>query len=160
ELVPWSMARRMPLVAWSSRMLCSGVPKRLCYSESMGASSMLAALLPALVLANTAPANLGVLHQYASVALNADGKLIASVETVRQAYATTEQHGAVVIRNTAGTITATLDPCTKCKYADVAWSSEGAQLAFTASADGAATLYVATLNPAQKEPVVPNKLVE
>ena len=121
---------------------------------------MVAALLPALFLATTAPANSSVLHQYASVALNADGKLIASVETVRQAYATTEQHGAVVIRSTDGTIKATLDPCEKCKYAGPAWSTDGTRLAFTASADGVAALYTATVSPSQKGPVVPNKLVE
>jgi dipeptidyl aminopeptidase/acylaminoacyl peptidase len=118
------------------------------------------ALLPTLALATAAPADLGVLHQYASVALNADGKLIASVETVRQAYATTEQHGAVVIRNTDGTIKATLDPCAKCKYAGVAWSADGARLAFTASADGVDTLYTAAIGLGQKDPVVPDKLVE
>ena len=121
---------------------------------------MLATLLPALVLAATAPSNSSVLHQYASVALNADGKLIASVETVRKAYATTEQHGAVIIRNTDGTIKATLDPCVKCKYADLAWSADGGRIAFTGSADGVATLYTATVSLSQKDSVVPNKLVE
>ena len=121
---------------------------------------MLATLLPALVLATTAPTNSSVLHQYASVALNADGKLIASVETVRKAYATTEQHGAVIIRNTDSTIKATLDPCAKCKYAGLAWSADGGHIAFTGSADGVATLYTATVSLSQQQPVVPNKLVE
>src|SRR5579862_7696435 len=64
-----------------------------------------------------AAALLGVLHQYASVALSPDGKLIASVETVRKPNATTEEHGAVVVRGTDGAVRARLDPCAKCRYA-------------------------------------------
>ncbi len=50
---------------------------------------MIAVVLPALALAAAGAPNLGVLHQYASVALSADGRKIASVETVRTPYATT-----------------------------------------------------------------------
>ena len=80
---------------------------------------MLAAFLPALAMAAAAVPDLGVLHQYASVTLSPDGKQIAAVETVRQPYATTEQHGAVVIRSHDGAILARLDPCEKCKYGGV-----------------------------------------
>jgi dipeptidyl aminopeptidase/acylaminoacyl peptidase len=117
---------------------------------------MLAAVLPvALALAiSSAPelpaGPMGVLHQYASVALSPDGKLIASVETVRKPNATTEEHGAVVVRGIDGEVHARLDPCAKCRYADIAWSSEGNRFAFTASADGVATLYGATADTAHK----------
>jgi dipeptidyl aminopeptidase/acylaminoacyl peptidase len=82
-----------------------------------------------------------VLHQYASVALSADGKLIASVETIRKPNATSEEHGAVVVRGTDGVVRGRLDPCAKCRYADIDWSAQGNKLVFTASADGVATLY-------------------
>ena len=117
------------------------------------------ALLPALAMAAAAP-DLGVLHQYASVTLSADGKEIASVETVRQPYATTEQHGAVVIRGNDGAVLARLDPCAKCKYAGVRWSPDGTRAAFTASADGVATLYGAAPNPTQKGSFATYKIVE
>jgi dipeptidyl aminopeptidase/acylaminoacyl peptidase len=118
------------------------------------------ALLPALAMAASAAPDLGVLHQYTSVTLSADGKEIAAVETVRQPYATTEQHGAVVIRSNDGTVLARLDPCAKCKYADVQWSPDSMQVAFTASADGVATLYAAAPNPTQKGSFATNKIVE
>jgi hypothetical protein len=126
----------------------------LPYRESI---RCFAALLPALA-AVTATADLGVLHQYSSVALNPDGALVASVATVRQAYATTEQHGAVVIRSSDGMIRATVDPCEKCKYAGLSWSADGARLAFTASANGVATLYTVTASSTKGDPIVPNRV--
>ncbi|HEY0340401.1 MAG TPA: hypothetical protein VGC34_06325, partial [Steroidobacteraceae bacterium] len=120
---------------------------------------MLAALFPALALAASAAApDLGVLHQYASVALSADGRRIVAVETVREAYATSEQHGAVVVRDTDGTSRARLDPCAKCKYAGVSWSPDGKQFVFTGSAAGVATLYGAASAP--KGGWVASKIVE
>ena len=121
---------------------------------------MLAAVLPALAMAATAAPDLGVLHQYASVALNADGKQIASVETVRQPYATTDQHGAVVIRGNDGTVVARLDPCEKCKYDGVTWSPDGTRVLFTASAAGVATLYGAGPKPTEKGSFASYKIVE
>ena len=117
------------------------------------------ALVPALVLAAAAAPDLGVLHQYASVTLSADGKQIAAVETVRQPYATTDQHGAVVIRSNDGAVLARLDPCAKCKYAGVRWSPDGAKVVFTASADGLATLYGAGPDPTQKGSFAAYKIV-
>jgi dipeptidyl aminopeptidase/acylaminoacyl peptidase len=121
---------------------------------------MLAVLLPTLALAASAAPDLGVLHQYASVALNADGQQIAAVETVRQPYATTEQHGAVVVRGNDGAIRARLDPCAKCKYASVTWSPDGRTIVFTGSADGVATLYGATPDPTRKGGFVASRIVE
>jgi dipeptidyl aminopeptidase/acylaminoacyl peptidase len=121
---------------------------------------MLAVLLPTLALAASAAPDLGVLHQYASVALSADGQQIAAVETVRQPYATTEQHGAVVVRGNDGAIRARLDPCAKCKYAGVTWSPDGRTVVFTGSADGVATLYGAAPDPTQKGGFVARRIVE
>jgi dipeptidyl aminopeptidase/acylaminoacyl peptidase len=108
---------------------------------------MLAAFLPALALAVSAAADPAVLHQYDSVALSADGQQIASVETVRRANATAEEHGAVVIRGVSGEILARLDPCAKCRYGGITWSPKGQRFAFTASAEGVATLYGALPKP-------------
>jgi dipeptidyl aminopeptidase/acylaminoacyl peptidase len=118
------------------------------------------ALLPALALTAAAAPDLGVLHQYASVSLSADGKQIAAVETVRQPYATSEQHGAVVIRGSDGKVLARLDPCEKCKYAGAQWSPDGTRVVFTASADGTATLYGAAPDPTQKGTFTAARIVE
>ena len=113
---------------------------------------MLAVVMSALVLSASAePEAAGVMHQYASVALSPDGRRIASVETVREPYATTEQHGAVVIRTSEGSIVGRLDVCPTCKYSDLIWAGDGRRLAFVASADGVATLYGAT----RRSPVAP-----
>jgi len=112
---------------------------------------MLAAFFPALALAVAPTPSQGVLHQYASVALNAQGGEIASVETVRQPHATTEEHGAVVIRGTDGKVLARLDPCAKCKYSGVTWSHDGKRLAFTGSNEGMATLYSTRRDPFHKD---------
>jgi len=117
------------------------------------------ALLPALALVAAASPDLGVLHQYASVNLSADGKEIAAIETVRQPYATTEQHGAVVIRGNDGGVLTQLDPCPKCKYDSVRWSPDGTRVAFTASADGVATLYATEPHSTQKGTYAAFKLV-
>ena len=137
-------------------MLLHRFHARTCRTQG----ELMLALLPALAMAATAAPDLGVLHQYASVTLSADGKEIAAVETVRQPYATTEQHGAVVIRSNDGAVLARLDPCAKCKYADVQWSPDSMRVAFTASADGVATLYAAAPNPTQKGSFATNKIVE
>jgi dipeptidyl aminopeptidase/acylaminoacyl peptidase len=121
---------------------------------------MRATFLSALALAASAAPDLGVLHQYSSVALSADGRNIASVETLREPYATTEQHGSVVIRNVDGEILARLDPCGTCRYAGVAWSPDGKRLAFTANTHGVATLYGALLGPTWKGGIAPYKIVE
>jgi dipeptidyl aminopeptidase/acylaminoacyl peptidase len=107
---------------------------------------MLATVLSALALTVAPTPDLGVLHRYAAVALSADGKQIASVESVRKPNATSEEHGAVVVRAADGQVLARLDPCanSNCKYADIAWSPAGRAFAFIASANGQATLFEAT----------------
>ena len=107
---------------------------------------MLAVVMSALAV-TASPEVTGVLHQYAAVALSPDGRRIASVETVREPYATTEQHGAVVIRTSDGSIVGRLDVCPTCKYSGLIWARDGQRLAFVASADGVATLYGAMPRP-------------
>ena len=96
---------------------------------------MLVTVLSALAAATAATPDLGLLYQYASVALNGNATQIASVETARKPNATTEEHGAVVVRGIDGEVHARLDPCAKCRYADIAWSPQGERFAFTGSAD-------------------------
>jgi dipeptidyl aminopeptidase/acylaminoacyl peptidase len=108
---------------------------------------MLTTFLSTLALASS---DLGVLHQYSSVAINPDGKQIASVESVREPNATSEEHGAIVVRDTRGAVFGRFDPCEKCKYAHIAWSVDGSRFAFTGSADGKATLYTASVESANK----------
>jgi len=105
---------------------------------------MLAVVMSALA-ATAAPT--GVMHQYASVALSPDGRRIASVETVREPFATTEQHGAVVIRGTDGKVLGRIDTCPNCKYSDLTWAGDSKRLAFIATAEGLATLNGAMPRP-------------
>jgi dipeptidyl aminopeptidase/acylaminoacyl peptidase len=105
---------------------------------------MFALLLPAIALASLSTTSPGVQHRYEALSLSSDAKQIASVESVRQANATTEEHGAVVIRDADGGVHARLDPCAACRYTGPAWSPDGKSLAFVASAGGVATLYVTT----------------
>jgi dipeptidyl aminopeptidase/acylaminoacyl peptidase len=120
---------------------------------------MLAVLLPALALAAGTP-NLGVLHQYGSVALSPDGEKIASVETVRRPFATAEDHGAVVVRSASGEVLSRLDPCATCRYSGITWSARGQRFAFVASAnaDGTATLYGAVPHPTRKGDFVSSRI--
>ena len=109
---------------------------------------MLAVVMSALAVTASATApsatDAAVMHQYASVALRPDGRTIASVETERRAYATTEEHGAVVIRASDGKLLGRLDVCPSCKYSDLTWSPDGKRLAFVATRDGVATLFGVT----------------
>jgi dipeptidyl aminopeptidase/acylaminoacyl peptidase len=124
---------------------------------------MLAVVMSALavtVAATPSAEVAGVMHQYASVALSPDGREIASVETVREAFATSEQHGAVVIRSSDGKVVDRIDVCPKCKYSGLIWAREGRRLAFVASADGVATLYTAKAGQDPQHPVVVDRVAE
>jgi dipeptidyl aminopeptidase/acylaminoacyl peptidase len=123
-------------------------------------TSMLATLLSALAAATSSVPDPGLLHQYASVALNANGKQIVSIETVRKPNATTEEHGAVVVRGTDGEVHARLDPCAKCKYDDVAWSPDGTRFTFTGSQDGVATLFAAAPDATHKGSYTVSRVIE
>ena len=121
---------------------------------------MLATVLSALALAIAPTPDPGVLHQYAAVALDPAGKQIASIESVRKPNATTEEHGAVVVRTTDGEVRARLDPCPDCKYTAIAWSPDGHAFAFVASAKGQATLFGATPDATHKGSFTAARIVE
>ncbi|WP_404710720.1 prolyl oligopeptidase family serine peptidase [Sphingomonas sp. MMS24-J13] len=83
-----------------------------------------------------------VLVRYAGIALDPAGKRIATIDSEQVKGAPVARHGVLVIRDTAGRITARYDPCTSCNYAGPAWSPDGRSLAYVASGGGVATLYV------------------
>ena len=112
-------------------------------------SHLLALTLAALALAlgapaaAQAPASTEVLHEYADLTLAPDGDRIATVENDRRANAAGPEHGRVVIRDASGAVQQRLDPCSACRYGGTAWSPDGRTLAFLASGEGQATLYLA-----------------
>ena len=108
----------------------------------------LAALLFAGVAAGDAGATTpGGLTSYNFVAISSAGDQVASVD-VREPFAptTVRPRGPVVVRAIDGTRRAVLDPCPTCRYSGLAWSPDGASLAFVASdeAAGSATLEMAS----------------
>ena len=83
------------------------------------------------------PAAGPVLHAYAGLVLAPDASKVASVES-----AGVGEGGAIVVRSAAdGAVLQRLDPCAgKCRYADLAWSPDGARLAFVQSPKAGATV--------------------
>lgn len=95
-----------------------------------------------------APAAPAAVRTFGAVALSPTGARVAAVE-VDQPFATPKSRprGPVVVRDArTGAVVATLDPCPACRYSGLAWSPDGASLAFVAddSAVGRTTLEVAT----------------
>jgi dipeptidyl aminopeptidase/acylaminoacyl peptidase len=75
----------------------------------------------------------GGTKSYGTLALAPAGDLLASLDDVQDAQATTAPHPVVVVRAVAdGRVLHSLDPCATCKYADPAWSPAGDALAFVA----------------------------
>ena len=73
-------------------------------------------------------------HEYRDVTLSPKGDLIAAIEADTPFASEEEPHPVVVIRSRAdGKVAATYDPCAKCFYAGLAWTPDGAALAFVAS---------------------------
>jgi dipeptidyl aminopeptidase/acylaminoacyl peptidase len=71
------------------------------------------------------------IQEYKSLALAPDGKRLAVVDPGPGAEA--ERHGSVVIRDAVdGSILERIDPC-ECEFSGLAWSPDGAQLAFLAA---------------------------
>jgi dipeptidyl aminopeptidase/acylaminoacyl peptidase len=90
-----------------------------------------------LALAGTAAAQEGAvqtLHGFGGVSLSPSGVSVAAVEEdQRLAPGTARPHGVVTVRDSrSGAVTAAYDPCPDCRYSGVAWSPDGAKLAFIA----------------------------
>jgi dipeptidyl aminopeptidase/acylaminoacyl peptidase len=102
-------------------------------------------LMLALALAAQA-APPAMVHEYKGVMISPKGDRVAALESDDRAGSEAEAHPTLVIRDRAdGKVLATYDPCPTCSYAGVAWSPDGASLAFVASNRKAktATLQVA-----------------
>jgi dipeptidyl aminopeptidase/acylaminoacyl peptidase len=102
------------------------------------------AALPLLAIA--APALAVPQHDYADLALSADGARLASVEKAAEPEDLSKAHGAIVVRDGAGGHVLTrIDPCRACSYGDLAYGPSG-QLAFVMRdrVAGTASLMVAT----------------
>lgn len=83
-------------------------------------------------------------HEYKYLDLAPDGSRVASVEFVSAATNCDEPRGPVVVRRSDdGTVIERLDPCHRCRYSGLAWSPDGARLAFHATDEGAGTALVA-----------------
>ena len=97
-----------------------------------------------LVVAAAVSGDAASLHKYDGLALSPDGKTIATFESVAPIGSVSAAHAVVTLRNTAGQITGTADPCEICKYDAFAWSPDGAILAFLAAdrKAGVVSLYV------------------
>src|SRR5215472_12732994 len=98
--------------------------------------------MPLMLLVLTARAQaLGPLpvHEFAGVVLSPNAEQIASIEAESAATA----HQRVVIRDRRGHVVQISDPCTVCRYAHPAWSSDSTALAFIAEdpTAGTSTLY-------------------
>ncbi|WP_174273399.1 alpha/beta hydrolase family protein [Sphingomonas bacterium] len=82
-----------------------------------------------------------MLVRYAGVTLDPAGRTIASVDSPQARGAPTAGHGTLVLRDTSGKVIARQDPCGSCRYGGLAWSPDGASLAFVASGEGNAIVY-------------------
>ena len=80
------------------------------------------------------------LHGFGAVSLSPSGERIASVETDEPlGPGAGRPRGPVVVRDArSGAVLATYDPCPACRYSGLAWSADGASLAFIAFDPGAA----------------------
>ena len=105
----------------------------------------------ALVAPGVAPKAIPVserVHGYGDLALSPAADQVAAVEETQAegAAATAPRHGVITVRAVAdGRVLRRLDPCAVCSYAGLAFSPDGASLAFVATdrAAGAAVLDVA-----------------
>ena len=96
--------------------------------------------LAALLATAATPALATSVHNYDDLALSADGKIVASVESG------SDGHDAIVERSASdGRIIATIDPCADCDYSDLTFGGDG-RLAFLARNGKGVTLETARGN--------------
>ncbi|MBV9572335.1 MAG: S9 family peptidase [Alphaproteobacteria bacterium] len=97
------------------------------------------------VVCGTAAAAKVVIHDFDHLAIAPDGGRVAAVEADDPGNLPEEPHGHVVVRNAAGKIVASYDPCKVCRYSDTAFAPKADAMAFLASDEKAhkATLFVA-----------------
>lgn len=95
---------------------------------------MFASLLAAVAIAAAPVPGSGV-HTYQGVVISPQGDRVASVDGFQPFSGGDErQHAEIVIRSAKdGAVIARLDPCKTCRYAGLAWSPDGAELAFVAT---------------------------
>jgi dipeptidyl aminopeptidase/acylaminoacyl peptidase len=98
-----------------------------------------AALLASPVAGDAAPATL---RQYAGLALAPAGDRLAAVESDAAANASATPHGRIVVRDAAGAVVQTIDPCAACSYSGLAFGADGT-LVFLARQKGATRLMAA-----------------
>jgi dipeptidyl aminopeptidase/acylaminoacyl peptidase len=78
--------------------------------------------------------SMAAIHEYRFLAMSPDGSRIAAIEMSTQPDSEKAPRGPVVIRAVKdGQVRFQLDPCSSCSYSSLAWSPDGAELAFLAS---------------------------
>lgn len=79
-------------------------------------------------------------HHYLDLAIDPKGQHIASIDIRHETAEAVEPHGAIVLRDvTSGRETGRIDPCSQCRYSDLAWSPDGTELVFVATDETAGT---------------------
>lgn len=102
---------------------------------------LLAAALAA--SAHAAPPPAAPIHTFGSLAIAPAGGRVASVENLQSLTSAEQIHGSVVVRSARdGHVLESIDPCSVCSYAGVAWSADGRSLVFIATDPAAGSAQV------------------
>jgi dipeptidyl aminopeptidase/acylaminoacyl peptidase len=79
-------------------------------------------------------ASTAAIHEYKFLAISPDGSRVAAVEMSTRPESDKAPRGPIVIRAVkGGQVQGLLDPCSGCAYSSLAWSPDGADLAFLAA---------------------------